>query len=522
MKITAGLAGSDAAVEPDTHLATRLKQQPAALVGEPRGADGLTACALAYLALPNLIFVFGWFRLSLALLLCATMIFFIARVFHPRPVVWRSPHARSAIVLIVLMTCAWAAFGGGSHFMYANADWEIRDGVLADLVNSEWPVLYAAADGAPLILRSAIGYFLPPALLGKLVGVSQLPVAVYLWTSLGVLLFLLLLPLPRIASWRLALALLLVVFFSGMDFLGTVIATENLPIFPLRIEWWTPLSYPSLTSQLLWAPNHCLSSWIATLLYFRHRNGAEFFTVTAASLPLTLIWTPFTAIGLLPFVVLGTLKALRRTGWRTLPWRTILAALCFSLPIFLYLTIDIAGIDSTTATTPATTVVNYALQQVSLRTYLLFVCCEFIFLALVIAPHVARERIEFWLAVLVLLALPLLRFGPTNDIGLRLNTVPLVVLLAITLQVLFSARRAPLPVTLWLAWLFLAIGAHSAFNELWRSATFPRWPPNYEQTLADRQGGQPAAHYVGRLDSSPLAHWFKQAGCVASNEARPC
>ncbi|WP_291995364.1 hypothetical protein [Candidatus Accumulibacter sp. ACC003] len=393
--------------------------------------------------------------------------------------------------------------------MYANADWEIRDAVLGDLVIGEWPVHYLSAEGIPLILRSAIGYFLPPAMLGKIFGLTHIDIAVHLWTALGVLIFLLLLPLPRSAGWRLAAALLLVVFFSGMDFVGVVIATESLPIFPLRLEWWSPLSYPSLTGQLLWAPNHCLSSWLAAALCFRHRHGREFLAMASAALPLTLIWTPFSVIGLIPFVTLGAVLGIRHHGWRSVPWDAILAASAFSLPMLLFLTSDIGHIDSVVATTPSTTAVKYALQQVSLRGYLLFVGCEFMFLALVMAPHVRQGRAEFWLAIVVLLALPLLRFGPTNDLGLRLSTIPLVFLLAICLQTLFAQSDVPLRSTLWIAALFLLIGAHTAFNELWRSATFPRWAPNYRQTLADHQGGQPAEHYVGRLSASPLRDWLK-------------
>jgi hypothetical protein len=57
--------------------------------------------------------------------------------------------------------------------MYANPDWYIRDAVLGDLVNFEWPLHYLSAEGEPLILRSAIGYFLPPALFGKIFGLGS-------------------------------------------------------------------------------------------------------------------------------------------------------------------------------------------------------------------------------------------------------------------------------------------------------------------------------------------------------------
>lgn len=503
-------AASDAsAALAATRLPIPPPQPAAALIAEPSGADGLAACALAYLALPNLLFLFGWLRLPLALLLCSAMFYFLAKVFSSRTGAWRSRHTLPAVLLIVATSCAWAAFGGGSHFMYANADWEIRDAVLGDLVNGEWPVHYLSAEGTALILRSAIGYFLPPAVLGKIFGLAHIGIAVHLWTALGVLIFLLLLPLPRSAGWRLALALLLVVFFSGMDFVGMVIATESLPIFPLRLEWWSPLSYPSLTGQLLWAPNHCLSSWLAAALCFRHRHGREFLALATALLPLTLIWTPFTVIGMIPFAILGAALAIRRHGWHGVPWDAILAAGVFSLPLLLFLTSDIGNIDAAVVTTPPTPAAKYALQQVSLRGYLLFVGCEFMFLALVMAPHVRQGRAEFWLATAVLLALPLLRFGPTNDLGLRLSTIPLVFLLMICLQTLFAQGAASPRSTLWIAGLFLLIGAHTAFNELWRSASFPRWAPDYRHTLADHQGGHPAAHYVGRFSASPLRHWLK-------------
>jgi hypothetical protein len=498
---------NDAALAPSARQTQR--KQADALVGAPAGVDGLTALALAYLAFPNLIFLFGWFRLPIALLLCSAMIYFIARVFRPWPAVWRSQHAWSAVVLLIVTSCAWAAFGGGSHFMYANADWKIRDAVLGDLVNAEWPVHYLSADGAPLILRSAIGYFLPPALFGKIFGLAHMDLAVYAWTTLGVLIFLLMLPLPRRAGWRLALGLLLVVSFGGMDFLGQVITTGSMPIFPLRLEWWVPLSYSSLTGQLLWAPNHCLPIWIATLLYFRHRKGSELLPVATAALPLTLIWTPFAAIGLLPFAMIGTANYLQRFGWPSVPWNTIVAAAAFSLPVVLFLLIDAGQIASALVTVASPPMANVAWQPLSLRAYLLFVSCEFLFLALVLAPHLRHARAEFWVAVLVLLGLPLIRFGPSNDFGLRLSAPALLIMLAACLAALLEKGRLSSRSSLWMACLFLAVGAHTAFNELWRAATFNRSPPDYQRTLADRQGGQPATHYVGRLGSTPLQHFLR-------------
>lgn len=466
--------------------------------------DVVLVLALTYLALPNLIFVFGWFLPPVAIVLCAAMLHFLFKTVGAKPIAWKVGYSRQAVLLILATSLAWAAFGGGSHFVYANADWVVRDAVLGDLVFANWPVNYVTAEGVNLILRSAIGYFLPPALFGKLFGVAHLDLAIYLWTATGVMFFLLLLPLPGQAGWRLASGLLLVVFFSGMDFVGQTISTESLPEFPQRLEWWVPLSYPSLTGQLLWAPNHCLPIWISAALILRHWNTRELPGLCAAILPLTLIWTPFAAIGLAPFALLGTIASVRKSGWRGMPWSSLASAAIFCVPIGLFLLLDLGGIDSRVASTPTSGPVNYPLQGATPRAYFLFVTCEFLFLALVLAPHVRQLRGAFAVAVVLLLALPMIRFGPSNDVLLRLCAPPLVVLLVVCLQTLLAHTRSVSGSSLWIAWLFLLIGAHTAFNELWRAATYPRLPADYDKTLADRQAGRPAPHYVGRIGSSPL------------------
>lgn len=471
--------------------------------------DGLTVVALLYLALPNLIFLVGWFRGPVALVLYGALLHFLWRALAGGPIAWCWRYSSASALVILAVGAGWSAFGGGSHFMYSNPDWIVRDAVLGDLAFANWPVNYLSPEGARLILRSAIGYFLPPAVFGKIFGAEHLALAVYLWTLVGVSIFLFLLPLPGRTGWPLTLGLLLTVFFSGMDFVGQFIATESLPMFPMRLEWWVPLSYPSLTNQLLWAPNHCLPIWIGTLLIFRHIDSRNFLRLSTALLPLTLIWTPFAAIGLIPFATLGAFKSVRKFGWRVTPVDSIASASIFTVPVILFLLLDAGQINSGLVTAPAAGPIHYTHQAVPLRSYMLFVTCEFLFLGLVLAPHVRQSREVFGLALLMLLALPLLRFGPSNDVLLRLCAPPLVVMLVICLQTLRESFRAITTSTLGVACLFLLVGAHTAFNELWRAAAYHRSPANYTHTLAQRQDGNPAVHYVGQLGSSWVAGLLK-------------
>lgn len=495
--------------------------RPSASIADSRqGIDGLTVVALLYLAIPNLIFIFGWFVLPAALVLCGALGYLLRSARGQGQIAWTFDLSPGAAAILLAAGFGWAAFSGGSHFMYANHDWVIRDAVLGDLVNSDWPVAYKASDGTTTVLRSAIGYFLPPALFGKLFGTEHLDIAVYLWTVGGILIFLALLPLPRRAGWPLLLGIIVTVFFSGMDYLGLVIATQTTPIFPLRLEWWVPLSYPSLSGQLLWAPNHCLPIWIGTLLILRHRHEDELIPLACALLPLTLIWTPFAVIGLLPFVLLGAWQHCHRLHWNSVPWQPIIGAAIFSLPVILFLLLDAGSMTAISSSTQVQAAAgrNSANQAVSLHSYLLFVTCEFLLLALALIPHVHRERHLFALALLILLALPLIRFGPSNDALLRLGTPSLIVLLVLCLQVILRQERTNHPLSLWLIWLFLAIGAPTAFNELWRSASFQRWKADYRQTLLTRHGGEIPPHYGGKPGTSPVAPWLKPISPTSTDE----
>lgn len=472
--------------------------------GSGFGSDGLSHLTLAYLTLPNLIFLLGWYRLPVALLAIAALAWAAIHV-GGGSLQWRTGHSRTALAIIAIAALIWAAFGGASHFLHAQDDWIVRDALLGDLINADWPVAYSAPDDTPLLLRSAIGYFLPPALFGKAFGLEYLAMFTFLWTAAGLLLFLALLPLPQRAGRTLVLALLVTVFFSGMDILGILVAQQISPIFPLRLEWWGPLSYSSLTGQFLWAPNHCLPIWLGTAMLVRHIGAPNFLRLAILLLPLTFVWTPFAALGLMPFVILGGVRELRARSLSALPMGPLAGVAVFSLPILAVLLLGLGGIDTgaTMERAPGPPA-NDAYRVVSWRDYLNFVCFEFLVFALALVPYLRRDRNLFWVAVAILMLLPFIHLGPSNDALLRLSIPPLVILLIIFLKDGLGAGLPCKKPSLLLAWLCLIIGATTPFYELWRTATFNRWKPDYSVTLAERQGGFPAAHYAARLDSNLL------------------
>jgi hypothetical protein len=114
-------------------------------------------------------------------------------------------------------------------------------------------------------------------------------------------------------SRRLSFATLaLFVFFSGLDVVGMAFVTplilavkpEYTPLVSWRhIEPWAiGWQYSSHTTQLFWVPNQALAGWIVAglLVYaiWQGQHKRDFLFLWA----LTLLWSPFITLGLLPIL----------------------------------------------------------------------------------------------------------------------------------------------------------------------------------------------------------------------------
>ena len=468
--------------------------------------DALTVASLFYLALPTLIFLVGWLRSFASIPLLVLTLAGIWQFLRRDDVGWAMPYSTKAAALVMVVACLWASLGGAGHFFEANPDWLIRDKVLGDLTITPWPPAYSLVEGHWHILRTAFGFFLPAALIGKVFGIASVDIALYVYCAIGCSLYFLLLPLPRKAGWPLALVLLLPVFFSGMDYLGIVLVTGTTPLFPLRLEWWVPFSYPSMTGQMHWAPNHAIPIWLVTTLFYRHWGHASWPALFMVMLPLTVIWTPFAAAAMLPFLLLASWR------WFALGNRysdagitisqTITAALITALTM-RFISLDFAALP---ALPQVNSIANWTwdTDQIVLK-YLLFILMEFAILALLLARGLHHSTGLFRLACIILMVLPLFKFGPSNDLILRLSTPCLVILLIVLLgQCRQWLATNQLPFTAFLIGVVFCIGAATPFNEMYRSMFFKRTAPDYSRSLVEQHWNTEPPHYVGILNSSIL------------------
>lgn len=484
-----------------------------------RPLDVLSIAALAYLGLPALILLASWLRLPFALGAVVLAGIAIWTTFRQLRIEWSPPHRHAVIAAVTITGMAWAAMGGGSHFVYSNPDWVVRDAVLADLTYTDWPPSYQHVDGVHYLLRSAIGFFLPIAALGKLLGIEWLPRLVFAWTAAGTVIFLLLLPLPGRVGSRLLAALAIVIFFSGMDLLGNLIVHGHWPIFPLRLEWWTRFSLTSFSGTLLWGPNHALPLWIAAALFYRHWKHPDFVPYLCLLLPVTPLMTPFILPALAPFLLLLAVDRVRSgAGFGRLSPFALLAGLLIGSLLVRLLTFDIDGILTRNTLDEGIARADDG-GLALLKSYLIFALMEFGILALVLIPLLRHSVGLAWLSVAVLLALPLFYFGPSNDLMLRVSVPPLMFLCILSVRELTDESRR-LTARHGLLVAILLVGANTPFNELWRAATFRRVPPDYSRSFVDTQKDGLPAHYVGRLSETMLLTLLRPPSLVPTQAER--
>jgi hypothetical protein len=456
-----------------------------------RELDVLTVIAVGYIALPNLVFLFGWLKLPIATFLGIGTLISVRQLFRGSMIGWR-PNPKTILIFAIATT--WCLFGGAGHFGYANVDWQIRDAVYGDLIHSHWPPAYTFENSPSLVLRSAFGYFLLPSLISSYLGTATADICLFAWTVIGTAIFFSLLPIDFSRPGRALLLSTIVIMFSGMDILGILITTGEWPLFPLRLEWWTAFSYTSLSGQLFWAPNHCLPIWIGTALLYRHWANPSFLPLGVVFGPLTLIWTPFAVIALMPFLMLYLASRVTHgkpelSSLIQFSWALMLCAI-----VTAFLTFDIAGIPSKTGAAHASTSIGGGFWDA----YLPFVLMEFGALAMLLSTRIKNSQGIFITAVFVLLALPFIFFGPSNDLMLRGSTPALVLLAIFTLITINNAldnqSTAAFP---WLIVIALAIGACTPFNEMWRAITWKHWAPDYQRPLTESDNSHTPVHYMG-------------------------
>jgi hypothetical protein len=409
----------------------------------------------------------------------------------------RKPGTLWRLFLIpVLLAAAWSALGGAGHFFYANQyDWFIRDSLLRDLAQGPWPIGYQG-HGELVVLRTALGYFLPAAFLAKATSPRWADFFLFLWTVLGVaLLFALVTGEIRSLAKKVLFGAILILF-SGMDFLGWILVRGGIPPLTLHIEWWSGfVQYSSNTTLLFWVPNHTLPAWLGMGLLWRYRKApalARFLPYLVLAIP---FWGPFAIIGIFPFLLAALAPWVWRRQLGLSHWQHALWPAAAVLLVYPYLTAKASSIGGTLANPLPWS------NPLFLLLFLIFLLLEWLILWVFLQRHFRDPWL--WICAVILTILPLFRFGPGNDLVMR-GSIPALFLLALYLgQALVLERGLAWPARVALLVLFL-IGCLTPMEEIARSLIKPRWAPTLTRTVEDTCLGQVPPHYAAPFAPSGL------------------
>ncbi len=404
-----------------------------------KNSEWLFVAALLYLLIPSA-FVLIYFAPWPAAVAIAVGLAILWNTTHiqdaPKPL-WAS--FRNTWPFLIL--AAGAVWLSGVLPPFAeNSDWHKHYALFNTLANFPWPPKIVTEEGVAT-LRYSLSYYVFPAVVAKYFGLWVLPIAIFVWTTLGLYIAMLLAFFGGIARPASVFFLLGCIFllFSGADILGTYYTGVSFgPVMHFEWWWWRLGALDSTLTSLFWVPQHAIAGWIAAFLMLQYpRRSLQNAGIIAAA---ASVWSPFVALGLIPILV----WAVFNVGYRVFFTRiNFVAAPVLLVSAALFLTKGSSEI-------PAH--VMWSFPAFTVGGWLVFVFLEFGAIALalmLVSPH---ATLLITLQCVFLLALALFNVGATNDLLMRASIPSLGILAVLSAQAVNYApntlRKAPLIVCL--------------------------------------------------------------------------
>ena len=445
-----------------------------------KAGDDLTLLhrlAVIYLVTPLIVWLVTWFHWWLGIPAAILIVLASAPMLSGS---FRFSLPSATAVLPVFVAVVWVmSTAAGGLFDTANLDWNKHRSILLNLADYSWPAIipdplaaYLSPESdSPLLIRYYLGWYIVPGAIARLLGHAALNFAVPIWTSLGVGLILLILVRQR-RGWGVVFAILIFVFFSGMDFLR-VILLEGIDGFSSHIEWaglWQiKTQYSANMTSLMWTPQHFIAGGLYIYLLLQLARHPRFLRSSPVLLSAALFWSPLIAIGLLPFVA----AMLWSNGLRPfLNWSNLTLAVALTGLTAIYLTSG--SLDHEQGW--IWEAYDWPTIARWIPTFYLTECLLLVPLLWVLRPSLLRQPF-FIAAVSTLTLLPLYHYGDYNDLTMRAS-VPAILVLCYycidTLSVCFQstigrASQWRKRLAMSAIAVILAIGAVTAVAELRRS-----------------------------------------------------
>jgi hypothetical protein len=475
----------------------------------------IVAALLGYIAVDNvLVYAFLGYRLPLVVLaggvtgLCiAALVLASGRTLSAETKV-----SGSSLCVSLLLSLCLLILGGEGRFLYANADWQIRDAVLADMAKNGWPFV-TSIGGVDHVLRAPLGMYLKPALLSgysqSLRDVAMLVCNAFMLTGILALGSVLL------TTMRARVIAFAVFFmFSGLDIIGTIaVNTIGSGASFDHLELWIQNSqFSSHLTMLFWVPQHAFAGWICAVLFLLWHKKLLPIGPFAAAIPLCAIWSPLAIMGVVPFAVFAGIRTILDRKVRTSDVALAIVATLIALGPLIYLT-------------TGSTAVASRLSDLTMIEYGAVILLEVAPIAALVIWQRHRAglgTIVPVVATLSLVLMPLYCLGDAIDFQMRASIVPLAIL-AFGIANLFADPNKVAVQTRKIVLFLLTLGAFTPLMEL-RRALLLAPSPEPQCSLIDAwhaQSGNIVTYgsYFARIDAFPS--WIRPLNPNRIDTAHP-
>ncbi|WP_313568877.1 hypothetical protein [Acetoanaerobium noterae] len=150
----------------------------------------LICSSYIYLTIPLIIFFLFWFDYHYSFLF--TFILLVGLFLSLRMYTQGSENSlypkdnKNITIISIIVLFLWISLSGIGGFGFQNSDYDKHNAILRDLINYSWPVHYKLINGSGLLIYY-IGYYLPSALVGKILGWKVANIFIFIWSFIGLL-----------------------------------------------------------------------------------------------------------------------------------------------------------------------------------------------------------------------------------------------------------------------------------------------------------------------------------------------
>ncbi len=429
--------------------------------------NSLRILTYLYIILPALVFLVGFSSLPWAILFGGIVIAALGLCLFQDKEDYPDLPVNFSLLAVILFILLIVSISGIAGIAFQNTDIPYRNRMFLTLIEEKWPAVKQVVFEGETQVRGFIyyiGFWLVPALVGKVCGVVVGYVALGLWASLGVFLtwFHIGRYLGQFKSWH----LLLFFLFGGLDIVGWSIQGYSMFFSDIHLEWWSPYQYSSFTTQLFWVYNQAIYGWILTLLILKNKSSKNL--VFIWSVGLLCCTLPF--VGMLPYLLYQIICNLKDSSksakqrWKELfSFQNVFGGGVIGIISFLYLMGNLS----------AGNIQRKAEQALSFDTiyiYLLFIFLEGLLYLLLIWNK--KQRGLYYLTAACLILCPLIRVGGGQDFCMRASIPALLVLFLMVAETLQNKEYICGKLQKYALILVLVLGMQSSLHEIARSVTY--------------------------------------------------